>query len=285
MGLMAVFVTLFGLGFLRRNPLIFFLSTLIFLSISPALIIAMTGLSKVYLGSRYVYLASFASCFLVALGGSHLSQSISWQKIVLAVGVIVLIGGEFVSWKRSQVWANEQSFWSNAARQNPQAMAPYVVLGRIQFQEGKVDEAMAIYAEGLKKTPESHQAFALLLNLVGAGWMSLHQPDQAESYFIRSVEAESQVENLTNLGLFYFEKSGANVGEEREKFLKKAFDYLQRSQKLDPLEPKNYYYLGHVFINLGEREKGIDFLKQTMSAAPKSSWARQAQMELEKMVP
>jgi len=102
------------------------------------------------------YLASMGPLALVGAGLARLSDFTilkrPWLQASLCCGLLMLLG--IVSWQRAWVYQNQKTLWMDTLAKNPNCWLGYNVLGFVCFQEGRAEEAMALYEKSLSINPK-----------------------------------------------------------------------------------------------------------------------------------
>ncbi|MGO9610215.1 MAG: tetratricopeptide repeat protein, partial [Verrucomicrobiia bacterium] len=91
-----------------------------------------------------------------------------YARTVACVAVVMVLGA--ATWRRSGVYAGEETLWRDNVAKNPGAWQAHISLGVALFQIGKVPEAITHYEQALRIKPdyaEAHDSLGLALKAMG----------------------------------------------------------------------------------------------------------------------
>ncbi len=148
---------------------------------------------------HFQYLASmgplaFAGAGIVRLGQVTLPGRAEWQ-CVLAAGVLLALGT--LSWRRCEVYRDEQTFWMDTVAGNPGSWLARGNLGSALLLKGQVEEARAQYEQALAVNPN----YAVARDNLGVLLLREGKIEQARQQIARAVAIDpSYAEAHSNLG-------------------------------------------------------------------------------------
>jgi len=151
----------------RRAPGLAFAACLAVLPVLPALYIPALGRDP--FAERYAYLGIAGFCWLVVGGASTLVRSgrlalPAWALPSLLVALTVAAGARTAA--RCTDWRDDETLGSASMRDEPAAPIGYLLVGNWHLREGRKDEALRIFNDGMNRLPESVE---LQQNAIGLG--------------------------------------------------------------------------------------------------------------------
>ncbi|MFA6523074.1 MAG: tetratricopeptide repeat protein [Candidatus Peribacteraceae bacterium] len=271
------------------------------ITIIPTLTNLAKGL-EVYLGSdRYVYLPSIGLLWIVLLLGMALFDTLfpvsRGQVRRYAVGIIALLFLLPLSLKayaQSSVWKDTRSLFSHVLSLYPSSYVAHNNLGNVLRREGKLDEAVAEFREGLTSASDVRT-----LSNLGAVLRKQGKVQEAlETYRSALAINSTSGEALTGMGLVYaqtgqIEKALEMYGEAiavrpyyAQSYVNRGSLLLDRGQvedavrdfrsavRLDPLLPEAQYDLGVALQRQGEAAMAIAAYEAARNVEPEFTAAR-----------
>jgi len=243
---LALAISLGFMGSRRKRPALFWLAWMV-ISLLPTLIVPL----NVLVNERRLYLplVGFAG-FLLWLG-----QGREWGRNSILVAGLGLMGLGTLTVQRNQVWESETTLWQDAQRKAPLMVRPYLRLGSLHREAGRLDRAEEAYRRVLELDPGSAPAFNNLGNLhVQKGDL-----EAAEQAYKKSLEIlPSYVEALVNLGTLYSRQN--RMGE--------ALDLYQEALPLSVHREEIYNNLGTTYLRLERFVEAERALRQALELNP-----------------
>jgi tetratricopeptide (TPR) repeat protein len=253
-GLALAVLSLLALKQARRRPYLlvgwlWYLCTLL-----P--VIGLVQVGSQAMADRYTYVPCIGLFIVLAWGMADLMARWSAAKFLFPVGAGVVLSALMIcTWIQVSYWRDSISLYEHSlkvTRDNPiihynlgkdleeqgkldQAMAHYAEalrlkpdfveahnnLGKVLEEQGKLDQAMAHYAEALRLKPDSFEAHYNLGNVLA----SQGKLDQAMAQYVEALRLKSDyVEALNNLGNVLVEQGKIN----------EAINIFQNALKIDP---------------------------------------------------
>jgi hypothetical protein len=116
-----------------------------------------------------------------------------------AAGVTVLLVLGAATWRRSRVYANQETFWSDNVARNPNAWVAQNNLGVALGEAGRIGEAIGHLEQSLRINPEyanAHNTLGIALERTGKVQEAIRQYEQALRINPNLVEAQSNLARL-----------------------------------------------------------------------------------------
>ena len=156
-----------GFLLLKRRKDLFFWFAFFFLGLLPvAQIIPLVSL----INDRYLYFPMIGVATLAALCGVTAADNWSGtlRKIGLAGTVLVIGAFSVISWQRTQVWQNQDTFWTDVYQKSPPGSFKFWMhLASSQFQAGETSSALLNYKRAIDCDPENAD-----------GWLALARAEE-----------------------------------------------------------------------------------------------------------
>jgi cytochrome c-type biogenesis protein CcmH/NrfG len=151
-------LTVFLLYGARRHPYLgvgwlWYLGTLV-----P--VIGLVQVGGQAMADRYTYVPFIGLFVMFAWGISEATASWRARKIVLStVAVAVLVACLVSSWGQAGYWRNSESLYIHAIRVNSNNYMAYHHLGMAFTNQGKLDQAVAMYKKSIEADPSYSHAY------------------------------------------------------------------------------------------------------------------------------
>jgi len=225
-----------------RGPIVavlFFIGTLF-----PAL-----GFFNIY-PLRYSFVADhfqyLASIGLIVLFASLMEKKIlSGNNIIRIFLTTVLLSCAGVkTWYQAHTYLNAEVLFRYTLEKNPSSWLALNSLGLILFNQGKVDESIALYRQSIELKPDDDVAY----NGMGAALLKQGKAEDAIKYFQKAVELNPDYDvTLCNLG-----NTLSHLGRKEE-----ANQYFLKAVVADPDSFAAHYFLGNNYMDLGQNQKAL----------------------------
>ena len=252
---------LFGLSVwsLKKTKVIFFSVFFFFVTLLPYLnIIPISTL----LADRYVFIASFSSCFLLGLGFdrlysiSHPRFSGGFFKLVsLTVFLFLLLGYSFTTIQQNRVWENSFTLWSDAVEKYPESNVANALMGVVYMDLGMDEKAAEYLEKAIQVLPIDYES----RNNLGIVYEKLNRPERAlqELMIALSLKPEDQMMKI-NLSIYY----------QNQKEYGKSEAILRNLLSKNPKDVRLLYRLGILYKEMGDYEGAVVDLKKAIELAP-----------------
>ncbi len=254
----------------RQGDQVVFLVLWALLALLPVLLMPL----NVLVNERRLYLPCAAFCiglaWLLRAGGVR-----GW----VLVGALVVVAG-LNSWRRSQVWADEMSLWTDAVKKAPQMPRAHLYLGNA-FKEVALEEmartgnsprwreAAKHYQLAAKYDPQGDLGLRGLNNQ-GSVLFMLDDYAGAEKAWRQALEMNPRFEDaLVNLGSFYLTVGrGQTDPDRRTALMRQALETYQRALEIRPNHPEAHGNVGVTHQELGQFEEARDAYARALLIAP-----------------
>jgi Flp pilus assembly protein TadD len=156
-GTAIVAAAIFGIDRLRRTrPDLAFAACVGILPLLPALYLPALGRDP--FAERYAYLGVAGCCWLCVAGTEALIRSgrivaPRWALPSLLIAIVLAAGARTAA--RAIEWRDNETLGLATMRDEPRAPIGYMLAGSFNLSEGRKDEALQIFREGLAHVPES----------------------------------------------------------------------------------------------------------------------------------
>jgi Flp pilus assembly protein TadD len=256
----AVFL-LFGLSVwsLKKTKVIFFSLFFFFVTLLPYLnIIPISTL----LADRYVFIASFSTCFLLGLGFDKL-YSISRPRFsegffkLLSLTIFLFLLGcySFMTIQQNRVWENSYTLWSDAVEKYPESNVANALMGVVYMDLGMNEKAAEYLEKAVQVLPIDYES----RNNLGIVYQKLNRPERAFQELMIALSLRPEDEMLKiNLSLYY----------KNQKEYGKSEAILRNLLSKNPKDVRLLYRLGLLYKEMGDYEGAVAELKKAIELAP-----------------
>jgi tetratricopeptide (TPR) repeat protein len=215
---------------------LFFLFNVIFM-------LQIVGAGQAFLADRFTYLAYIGLFYLIAWALNFLYIS-KWKTYVIFSGLIYLAVLGTATWKRTQVWKNSETLFSDVIRKYPKATFAYNNLGVYYRDQNQDDKAIAAYGKSIEINPEGYVSY----NNRGEVYFGRGEIDKAIKDMNIAIKLKPDyIKALSN--------RGAAWGSKNQFVL--ALDDLNKAISLDPKLLSGYLNRSLVYYAQGSYEKAV----------------------------
>jgi tetratricopeptide (TPR) repeat protein len=253
---LALFVLIFW-RFRQNKNLIF---GFLFFCITIALVLQFITVGKVIMADRYSYLAFIGLLFTIAMSVDWIQHQQNeklntLKKLILPCIILAAFICAVLTYKRTKVWENSDTLWTDAIRNYPnseayQSRASYLVnksridVGAKTIEHNEYDRAFDDYSNSIKWNPNKAEVFTGRANL----YCMKGQFDKAFEDYEKAIALND------NNADAYFNRAGAySVMQQYDKAI---IDY-NKALTLNPNLIQARQNRSYVYVNNGEYEKGI----------------------------
>ena len=200
------------------------------------------------IADRYLYLPAvglflFFSASLFKLSQVGVSKNVR-RFTVYPLTIFLICTLAYLSIERNRVWANSETLWNDSSRKAPDYWVPYLNLGLVKAQQGKIDQATDYYYKALELNPNSVH----IHNNLGVALLEQGKVDEAVNHYMTALRLKSDfAETYNNLGVALFK-----LGK-----LDRAIWYYREALRLDPEFGKAHNNLGNALIEKGYLDEAI----------------------------
>jgi len=280
-----------------KKTKVFFFSTFFFLvTIFPFLnILPISTL----LADRYVFIASFAYCFLLGIAFDklytycHKKFTEGFFKVLSSALFLLLLSGySFGTVYQNRIWENSYTLWSDAVAKYPESNTANALMGVVYMDLGLDEQAIKHLEKAIQILPYDYQS----RNNLGIVYGKVGQFERAYQELMLAMHLDPENDNIKiNLGILLLRQKEYQKAEEVFKYLihrypkdaqlhyRLAFVYkewgrydqaiseLQKASELAPHIINPYEELGNIYASrLGDRDKAIQYYSKGLEAAVKS---------------
>jgi len=256
----AVFL-LFGLSVwsLKKIRVIFFAVFFFFITLLPYLnILPISTL----LADRYVFIASFSTCFLLGMGFDKLYSILHprfsegfFKLLSLTLFFFTLGCYSFLTIQQNKVWENSYTLWSDAVEKYPESNVANALMGVVYMDLGMDEKAAEHLEKAVQILPIDYES----RNNLGIVYQKLNRPERAleELMIALSLKPEDEILKI-NLSLYY----------QKQKEYEKSEAVLRNLLSKKPKDVRLLYRLGILYKEMGDYEGAIAELKKAIELAP-----------------
>jgi tetratricopeptide (TPR) repeat protein len=248
---------LFGLSVwsLKRTKAIFFTVFFFFLTLLPYLnIIPISTL----LADRYLFIASFSYCFLLAISFDKLYSvtqmrfSEGFFKLLSIAVFLFLVGGySFMTIQQNKIWENSYTLWSDAVEKYPENNVANALMGVVYMELGMEQKAAEYLEKAVQLLPIDYES----RNNLGIVYGRLDKPEKALKELMTAISLQPKNDIMKiNLAVFY----------QTQKEYIKAELILKDLIKRNPKDASLSYRLGLLYREMGDYHAAIrEFIRTT----------------------
>lgn len=213
-----------------------------------------------------------------------LSRNVKIGLGVAAVSVLCIL-----TWNHAKVYASEENLWSDTIQKNPKAWMAYNNLGRIFFQQKKIDEAIRLFTVSLRLKPNHAET----RNNFGLALTEQRKFEQAVAEFSEAIRLKgAQPKFHFNLGIalalqgmfesaiaaykqaLKLQPNYADVHNNLSSVLNKlgrhseSLEHSLRALQVKPNFPEAHYNAGNSFVSLGKLDEGTKHFSAALKLRP-----------------
>ncbi len=252
----AISVLMFRKG--KKLPL--YLACFFYVTLVPAILVALTNVSDAPVAERYLYLPLFAASFIIAgiavVAGPAEKKYIIIPKVCICLTVLLFFGYKTIL--RIPVWENSFTFFKMLTVQQPDTGLPYQALGAAYQISGDYLHAIENYNKALSVQYSEDGRSKVYLNL-GVIYIDLKKYDAAEKYLQDSLNIKKEGYVYYHMGrLYYMKAMEEKQRDKKNEFLAKSKGFLEECLKRSP----DYREAERFLKGLEELLKADDVLSQ-----------------------
>jgi len=244
---------------LKHTKIIFFSFLFFLVALLPYLnIIPISTL----LADRYVFIASFSYCLLLAVGfdrfytyvNSRFSQDF-FKLVAIVLLVSILSAYSLMTIIQNRIWENSYTLWADAVEKYPDSNAANALMGAVYLDLGMNEKAREFLERAVEILPYDYQS----RNNLGIVYGRLDEPEKALKELMTAIWLKPEDDTIKiNLSAFY----------EKQKEYEKAENVLRYLLSKKPKDAYLHFRLGMVYKEAGDCEKAISELLASMKLAP-----------------
>lgn len=177
------------------------------IALSPTLGLVDYGYMRyAYVADRFQYLGGIgllASVIAAGVVGTRKWRRMPNQTVQGLFVAGLLMGMSILSWQQSNIYQNEETFFSHIIAHNPRALSAHYNLGNEYRRQQRLDEALANYRIALNRRPKYEKTHTN----IGLTFMDLGQLEEAEKHlqFVLKLKPKN-LNGLVNLAALRFKQ-------------------------------------------------------------------------------
>lgn len=163
-------------------------------------------------------------------------------------------------------------------------------------------QAIPLYEQIIEENPTDLDSYVKLGYIYEVRSMVpfVNEYDEAIDYYLKALDIINLLEansssnsssssTLTNSKRYNYRRIRINLNLKvgclyyKEKKYSQAVEYLERAEKISPLNVEVNYYLGLSYGKIDETEKAQEYFSRVIELAPQSEWAQEAEKKLKKI--
>ncbi len=249
------------IGF-KKYPWLSFCIGWFFIGLSPVSNIIPQSVIMV---ERYLYIPSFAFCFLLSFAFNHYynltpkANRVKHIRIGLIVLFVLLIAGyTSLTLSRNKDWRNSMALWSKTVQQSPDSALAHNNLGIVYDNQGKKELAIEEYKIAVSLNPNYDSAYYNL----GVNYFHQGKLDLAVEAYQKAIALDPNYAKVhTNLGIVYEEQGRIEIAIEEHK----------TAIRIDPRLVEAYNNLAVIYHKLGRYCDAIEEYQKGLAIDPSST--------------
>ena len=206
---------------------------------------------------RRVYLPSLALLLICV----EFLRRIRWSYMTQAALLGVVLVCAYLTSERNNVWSSAENLWRDAAAKAPDKSRPHYQLGRIQYEKGHFDAAVAEYETAART---GGLDYTLLVNWGLALDDSGHTKEALEK-LNQAAQIHPDAHVYSQLARAYG----------RSKQNEKALEALTQVERLDPSFEMGYVYRGNIYLDEGDPVKAAAEYNRALAINPSNRPAQE----------
>lgn len=144
--------------FFRKNKLVVF--GILFFLLNVLLVSQIVTVGSCVLAERYTYLSYVGFCLIAGCLLEILLRKLSkYKKEIFVNAAAVVIIFSFLSYKRTMVWKNSESLWTDAIRKNTKSASAYFYRGIYYSNSKQFDKAIHDYDKSIVLEPHDYKFY------------------------------------------------------------------------------------------------------------------------------
>ena len=228
------------------------------LTLSPLLgFIMLYTFLYTFVADHYHYVACIGPIALVAAGITRAFEMWGKGKLLLkwVLCGTLLLTLAMLTWQQCRMYRNEETLWRTTIDRNPASWMAHNNLGNVLLQEGRTDEAIALFQQALQIKPDYADAYYNLGNAL------LHETkvDDAIALYRRALQLNPD-----------YAKAHINLGNALilEGKMDEAMDHYQQALQITPNDAEAHIDLGNALLQKGKADEAIAHFRQALQINP-----------------
>jgi protein O-mannosyl-transferase len=183
------------------------------------------------------------------------------RPVAYALGLALLAAFAVLTWRKSQTYADLETFWSDTLAKNPDCAPAHNNLGNILVARGQVEEAITHYRKALEIKPDYFDAH----NNLGHVLADLGQIDDAIAHYRKALEINPDYAEV------HITLAAALAG--RGQF-DEAIDHCRKALQIKPDHAEGHINLGAALAGRGQVDEAIAHFRKALEIKPDHALAR-----------
>ena len=216
------------------------------------------------LADRYLYLPMVGFCLLMGwVLGIGLERwpridppLASWVRGALILLLLCLLGGATI--QRNRIWRDDASLWTATIRMAPNSAVAHGSLGKVYYDQGRINEAIAQYRKAIELNPSEFRAYYNL----GVAHEHQNRLDEAARAYKQSIQ------NNPRFADAYFNLANLQV---RQEALSAAASTYEQMLAIYPEDIQARNNLGVVYARLERLEEAASQWQIVLELDPQNS--------------
>jgi tetratricopeptide (TPR) repeat protein len=208
-----------------------------------------------FVADRYQYLASIGPTVLIVMAGLGTCPSRTLRNILGIMGLAILV---FMTRQQVDHYQNDETFFLQVTRYNPNASIGYLILGNEYLRQNRLDEAISMYEQALAVQPEKEMD--VLMNY-GIALNQLERNQESVAVLERYLELETDTSNYKIWNALGNAHSGLKHHD-------RAILYFRRALDQNPDYASCWYNLGNEYLRSGRIDESINAYERTIQLDP-----------------
>jgi len=233
--------------------------SLLFYSATIVLVLQFIPVGRAIMADRYVYLAAIGIFILPGLLADHFYRKKRYRVPVMVCLIVYCGTLAFMTFQRCKVWKNDETLWTDVIEKYPgdnRIILPIANRANYFYIENRMPEALKDYLLAASMNQNDDVVLEKIGRIYGK---EMHNIDSALIYFTRAYEKNTQnLDAISGLAIVYGIKGD----------LGKSLQFSLAGLKIKGDDPPLLYNIGITYKNLGEKEKGEEFLQRAFRLDP-----------------
>lgn len=270
-----------------RSPIVNYALVWFMVTLAPSLVVIVRRSASAVLADRYLYLPSVGLALLVAwLVGAVRARRLVRDRAALAVFAAVTVLAGWQSVLRTEVWADNLSFWTDTAAKTPDDALPHRELGTAYMERNQLDEAEQSFrwALQLRSDPEGK---VMTYGNLGNLYFRTGRLEEAEKAYGAGLAIYRHHHLLNGLGRIAMRRAEqAQARADQQEVVRQvlmARDHLQNAVAIEPRDYRSHVLLGQVLFSLGQRDAAREHLETALRIEPSGAVADTARQFLRQL--
>jgi len=176
-------------------------------------------------------------------------------RMMTGIMILVIIVFGALTYRRNTVWRDEYTLWSDVVAKSPNKARPLNNLGNYLYQQGRYEEAVAVYKRAIASNPGYPEIYGNL----GTILFYLGKPDESVQALRTAISMDSTNARMHyNLGYIWYAE-----GE-----MDNAIAEYQAAIANNPAYTEAYYNLGLAYQSSGEWDRAAGAYRHVVKLSP-----------------